>query len=291
MAVKIVQGDSVAAVPAVQHRGGDLRARILLEGEPGRPDNFQFSLAVTNEDFVSPRHKHNFEQLRCVLDGAFDFGRDGQMTAGMVGYFPEGVAYGPQSSKNGTLACVLQFGGVSGSGYLSAAEVKAGMDALAKDGAFHNGIYRRGEGKAAGEGGREGKANQDAFEAIWEFVNGRKLTYPVSPFAAPVLMNGEGAAWTECDAGLYEKRLGSFDATEVSVRLLRLSPGHTGRLQGRVLGLALSGGGRIAEEPLRALTAFHLAVGESAALSAEDEVTLLCYGLPVLQREQSVAAA
>ena len=141
--MRIVQGDQVAPEPAVRHRGGTLQARVLLEGTPCTLGNFQLSLGATGEDFLSPRHRHNFEQYRTVLEGRFDFGQDGFMTEGMVGYFPEGVYYGPQSSSDNTIAAVLQFGGVSGSGYLSAREVNAGMEELKQFGGWVRTVARK----------------------------------------------------------------------------------------------------------------------------------------------------
>ena len=164
--MRIVQGDQVQPQPAVRYRPGSLTACILLEGTPGTPGNFQLSLGITGADFLSPRHRHNFEQYRCVLQGGFDFARDGKMQPGMVGYFPEGVYYGPQSSAEDTVAAVLQFGGVSRNGYLGAAEVNAGMAALQQHGVFEKGIYRR-------TGPDTGHRSQDGFEAIWEHVNRR----------------------------------------------------------------------------------------------------------------------
>jgi hypothetical protein len=150
-AMKLVHAEEVIPQLAVRHRGGGVRARVLLEGRLGTPGNFQLSLGETGEDFVSPRHRHNFEQYRVVLEGEYGFGRDGAMTEGMVGYFPAGVHYGPQTSGQRTLAAVLQFGGVSGAGYLSAAQVAAGMRALERLGKFEHGIFRRSEGIRAVE--------------------------------------------------------------------------------------------------------------------------------------------
>ena len=100
--------------------------RIMVEGEPGTLDNFQLSFGQMGGDFNSPRHRHNFEQIRYQLEGVLDYGRDGKLSAGMVGYFPEACYYGPQS-QDPDISCktiVLQFGGASGSGYLSQAEVQ-----------------------------------------------------------------------------------------------------------------------------------------------------------------------
>ena len=116
----------------LEYRGGIFHGRRLLEGTPGTIDNFQLSIGVSQGDFYSPRHRHNFEQIRVQLDGTLDYDRDGKMTAGIVGYFPEGVFYGPQSQNPDEVAtaAVLQFGGASGSGYLSNAETRNAMEEL-----------------------------------------------------------------------------------------------------------------------------------------------------------------
>ncbi len=118
--MKIVQGDELQWERGLEHRGGIFHFRRLLEGEPGRIDNFQLSLGRVGGDFYSPRHHHNFEQVRFQLEGELDFARDGKMKTGMVGYFPEGAFYGPQTQDPDTtpMTVVLQCGGASGSGYL-----------------------------------------------------------------------------------------------------------------------------------------------------------------------------
>jgi hypothetical protein len=273
--MKIVQAQSVAPEPAVRHRGGGLQARILLEGASGTPGNFQLSLGETGPDFVSPRHRHNFEQYRMVLEGEYDFGADGLMRAGTVGYFPEGVHYGPQKSGNATLAAVLQFGGVSGGGYLSGADVAAGMEALEAHGEFRDGVFRRREGVP-------GRRNQDAFEAIWEFVNARRLVYPKSSYERPTMMNPAHYEWTPMQGapGAAEKRLGRFEANRTGVRLLELAAGAELGIGGRGVFLVLSGTGRLADEPLRSLTAFYLSSDETAEVASEQRSRLLHFELP-----------
>ncbi len=272
----VVQGDEVVPTPAVRHRGGGLMSRILLEGRPGRPDNFQLSLGLTGRDFVSPRHRHNFEQYRCVLSGSYDFGRDGVMRAGMVGYFPEGVHYGPQSSADETLALVLQFGGASGGGYLSGEEVEAGRAALARSGVFRDGIYRRAPGTA-------GRRNQDAFEAIWEHVNGRPLVYPATVFEGPTLVDPLRIPWQRlsgAEAGRAEKRLGDFAANRTGMGMLRLDAASEAEVHGRAIYFVLEGAGAAGSAPLRTWTSLYLEAGERLRVRAEETVVALRFDLP-----------
>jgi hypothetical protein len=276
--IQIVQGDEVAPQAAVRHRGGSLRARILLEGEPGTPGNFQLSLGLTGPDFVSPRHRHNFEQYRVVLEGRFDFGRDGPMTPGMVGYFPEGAYYGPQSSAEDTVAAVLQFGGVSGNGYLSGDEVEAGMAALQAQGRFEAGVFYRDEGVP-------GQRRQDAFEAIWEFLRGRAVSYEPGDYAGPLMIDPGARGWAALAgaSGVAEKPLAAFADRRTAVRLLRLAAGAGLALRGRGVVLALSGAGWMGGEPARRLTACSVAAGASVALAADAEMVVVHYELPELE--------
>ena len=71
---------------------------ILLHGSEGSPDNFYLSIGVLGGDFVSPRHRHNFDQVRFQLEGTCDFASDGTMRPGSIAYFPGGTRYGPQKS-------------------------------------------------------------------------------------------------------------------------------------------------------------------------------------------------
>ena len=120
--MRIVHGDQIEEKIRIhQHRQGMFRYRTVAAGEPGTPGNFILEMVRTTDDFFSPRHKHNFDQFRYQLEGEFDFDRNGKMTPGIIGYFPEGTPYGPQSSSVSSLTLVLQFGGASGNGLLDGA--------------------------------------------------------------------------------------------------------------------------------------------------------------------------
>src|SRR5437016_412877 len=61
----------------------------------------------------SPRHHHTFEQIRYVLGGEVEYAGK-TYGAGWLGYFPEGVFYGPQAQLGPGRGIVLQFPGPSG---------------------------------------------------------------------------------------------------------------------------------------------------------------------------------
>ena len=88
-------------------RPGTFRSRHLAEGEPGTPGNFSLVMGTNTDGRTSPRHRHNFEQIRYQLEGSEDYDRDGKLEKGMVGYYPEGTYYGPQTGVGNTTMLLL----------------------------------------------------------------------------------------------------------------------------------------------------------------------------------------
>jgi len=275
--MKIVQGDELEWVRGLEHRGGTFHYRNLMEGTPATIDNFQLNMGRNDQDFVSPRHRHNFDQFRFQLTGDLNFARDGVMTPGMVGYFPEGASYGPQTSAAIATTIVLQFGGASGSGYLSRREVKQGMDELKQFGAFEAGVYRR-------HPGTPGKRNVDAYQAIWEHVNHRPLEYPKPRYGGPIMMDSADFQWVPTGyPGVFEKLIGVFTERRAQAGFFRLEPGATMRPSGRGIFVACSGEGRVEAAKLRAFTTVFLDHGEEATFIADRDTEILHFGLPDLR--------
>ena len=278
--MKIVQIDDVERKRGLEHRGGTFHGRIMVEGEPGALDNFQLSFGQMGGDFNSPRHRHNFEQIRYQLDGVLDYGRDGKLVAGMIGYFPEAVYYGPQS-QDPDIACktiVLQFGGASGSGYLSQAEVQAGMRELREEGEFKDGVFRR-------RADVEGKRNLDGYQAIWEHINGRPFVPTRPRYETPILMQSAHYGWVPVAGtqGVSEKLLGIFTERRSVISYLRLDAGARHALGGRRdIYVVLDGSGTVAGESYRRLTCVYVETGDAALLSAVEATEILHIGMPDL---------
>jgi hypothetical protein len=277
--MKIVQTDEIPLKRALEHRGGIFHGRIMVEGQAGTIDNFQLSFGQMGGDFNSPRHRHNFEQIRYQLEGVLDYGRDGKLVQGMVGYFPEGVYYGPQS-QDPAIACktiVLQFGGASGSGYLSQAEVKAGMEELKQEGEFKDGVFRR-------RTDVEGKRNLDGYQAIWEHVNGRPMNYPKPRYPQPIFMDPATYDWVAVagQSGVAEKLLGVFTERRSEVGQIRIDAGASFTARGKGIYVAACGEGTVGGEALRALTTVYLETGETVTFTARETIELLHLGLPNL---------
>jgi hypothetical protein len=274
--MKIVQVDDVTRIRGLEHRGGTFFARTMAEGEPGTPGNFKFSLSELGTDYSGPRHRHNFDQFRFALEGESDYG-DGSLTPGMLGYYPEGVPYGPQVNRTPIFSAVLQFGGASGSGYLLPRDVKAGMEELKAFGEFKDGIFHRRDGVP-------GRRNTDAYQAIWEHVHGRDMVYPKGRYGAPIFMDAAHYQWAPVKgaAGVHEKLFGVWTERRIEAGLLRLDAGARHEVAGRGIYMVLAGAGTCAGQPLQKFTTVHLDQDERAVLQASETIEVLHYGLPDL---------
>jgi hypothetical protein len=275
--MQIVHADQVEWKRGLQHRGGTFHYRHLLNGTPGLPGNFQFNIGELEGDFSSPRHRHNFDQFRFQIEGTMNFDRNGKMGAGTFGYFPEGAPYGPQSSDGRSTTAVLQFGGASGSGYLSREEVYAGTEELKKFGTFEGGIFRRNDDI-------EGRRNTDGYQAIWEHVHGERMEYPKPRYRDPIMVDPANYEWLPVAGmpGVTNKPLGTFTERQCAAELIRLERGASYAVGERSVCLVLSGTGIVGDQPYRQFSAIHADEGECTDLVARDDTELLRLVLPDL---------
>jgi hypothetical protein len=266
------------------HRGGGLKFKNLLEGVEGTPENFYLTVAAGDGHFFSPRHKHNFDQFRLCLKGRTSIDPKKYLVPGEVGYFPEGTSYGPQQDSEENLTMVLQFGAASGSGYASRTQVRRAQDELVKVGEFKDGVFRRSAG--------EGRKNQDGFEAVWEHIMGRKLSYPAPRFDDPVFMTYRNFEWRPGKAkGVSFKTLGIFTERETRLQMVRLEPGAAWESPAEnAIGLTfvLGGDGTCSGRAYDTYTAIETLAGEAAVFRAASETELLCLVLPMLQHARAV---
>ena len=217
--MQAVRSADVDANQFANHREGEITFRRLLQGDPDRPDNFEWSIVRTGEDYVTPRHHHNFSQLHFVLEGTHEWAPDKLIPTGAVAYFPEGTFYGPQHGHGGLLLG-LQYGEASGSGFMSYDRLAEGNKRLAEgNGRFDGGVYRYVDA--------DGKArNKDGYEAIWEEMHGRPVEYPTPRYEQVVVMLPEGYAWRPTgEPGVERKHLASFTERDTTVGFLRYASG------------------------------------------------------------------
>jgi mannose-6-phosphate isomerase-like protein (cupin superfamily) len=283
--MKIVQGDTLKADARSSHRGGIVSYLRLLDGETDRIDNFSLVLARTPGRY-SPRHRHNFEQFRYQIEGTANYGRTGKLKPGMIGYFPEGVHYGPQTQADGDQLAmlVLQCGGASGAGYLGREGEVYWAEDLKKYGQFKDGVFKRNPGLP-------GKKNLDAFQAIWEHANQRPLVYPKARYDVPILMHPDGFDWVAVKgaAGVFEKTLGVFTERNTGASFIKIEAGASYATTGRRdIYFILSGSGSIGGEPLRKLTTIFLDKGDKASLTAKETIEIVHYRMPDLAGVQSL---
>jgi len=271
-------------------RGGNRRFIDLLSGDDDARDNFRLIHAHQKGEFSGPRHRHNFDQIRYCISGAMNYGPDCWVKEGEVAYYPEGAYYGPEVSDKESVVLALQFGGPSGLGFTSSRRIAEGMEQLKAHGTFEKGIFRR-----SGELPPGTRRNQDAFEAVWEHLNGRRLEYPTPPYPGPILIKPDSFDWSPYDTNrdAWIKRLGVF--TERSVEISMIKIGADGECTVRLrpatqIGIILSGAGQISDRSYGALTTFSLQRDETATLHPEAETTMLLLGLPVFEEAWAAVA-
>ena len=267
-------------------RGNAKDSQALLVGEDDAPDNYRLGFSRQQGPFYSPRHKHNFDQIRMVFGGgAMNYGPDQWIQPGELVYFPEGTPYGPQDYESERYGVTFQFGGASGQGYISIKRMREGVEALKPFGTFEKGVFTRTGDLAPGM-----KRNRDSYEAVWEHINGRPLAYPKPRYSQPILMKPKNFDWQSVpgQSDLSVKRLGCFSERQTEIALLRVTAGGRAQIAARPgvqLGVVIEGDGSIADKPLRQHAAFSLEANESGVLTATSDLELLLVGLPIFQRQ------
>jgi hypothetical protein len=204
------------------HRGRvNMISRKRLPVETGVSGlTIEFSLSIVPEGYFTPRHRHNFDQIRYTLAGLQSTGY-GDLGPGEIGYFPEAVYYGPQKQEGECSTLVLQFQGASGEHLLSNEEMNATYQRMVEAGGrFENGVY-----STVTADGR--KKNKDSYVAIWEEHEGRKLAFPKPRYRAPVMMQSENYDWVpdRDRPGVETRHLGTFSEMCTGIGFFRVLPG------------------------------------------------------------------
>ena len=203
-------------------REGVLDQKHLLFGEDGSPNNYDLNMGQTGGGgWRTPRHRHNFDQVRYVIKGRLPYSETEFLEEGWVGYFPESVHYGPQERAEGLRTMVLQAGGASGQGYLSVAQREATNRELEQSGEFRKGMYH-----FTDENGVE--QEQDGSQAIFEKAMGQKLEFAPPRYTDVIAMNPDAYDWLPQGAdGVSEKWVGNFTERNFRIGFLKLDAGAT----------------------------------------------------------------
>ena len=262
----------------VNHRVGSFRYKQLGEGTLGTPGNYNLRLVWSETDFFSPRHMHNFDQVRVQMQGTFYFDADGTMKPGVAAYFPEGTPYGPQTSQQDTVQLVMQLGGQSGAGYLGEAQRIASVAALAETGEFRDGKYFA--------PGKAGTGGTDGFQAAWEHAQGRKMVYPPMRLQKPLFTNPESFDWVAVPGttGAESKQLWRFGAHSVGLDMVRLGAGATIEIAGPVTCFVEHGTGSVSsggdKEIYTDYDTVHAAAGDTLTCAASSASRLIVFVHP-----------
>ncbi len=199
-------------------REGVLAQKHLLFGKDGTPTNYDLNMGKAGAGgWRTPRHRHNFDQIRYVIKGQLPYGENLNLPEGWIAYFPESVPYGPQDRAEGLETMVLQFGGASGNGYLSVAGREAANARLNEKGKFAKGMYIYTDEKGV-------EQSIDGSEACFEEATGRKLEFAPPRFADVIAMNPDAYDWMPEDKGCYTKTLGTFTERGARIGFVKLDP-------------------------------------------------------------------
>ncbi len=291
IAVKIVDSTEMQWIVFSEHRGKSPDFKRLLYGDAEAPDNFHLFLVKVRDDYAAPTHRHNFDQIRFILEGSFGFGESEEdvQHAGSVGYFPEGTYY-TQRGEGPSLTLLLQIGAGGKQGYMpQEGFVESERDLRERGYEFNKGIVTYTD-----KSGRE--QTIDSHQAIWENWAKTKVKFSEPRYQRPVLMNPENYNWTTLRGakGVELKRLGVFSEYELSAGFVRLAEGAEYRdYQDENAGslyYVLEGAGALNGERWKPETAMQVEAGETGVFVAAEESLLFKIGLPWLRDEYAPSA-
>lgn len=272
-------------------RSGKLVSKVLAVGRERALNCYRFSLEITGEEtWVTPCHRHNFDQLRLHLAGEYSFAKDKWVRGYMVGYYPESIHYGPQVRRNRDVTLNLQFGGASRNGFMTPRERRIGYDELMKNGFFEKGAYTWFDANGK-------RHRKEAYEAVWELMRGQKITYAKPRYDTLIHMDPNGYEWMQDQAnpGVAHRRLGSFTENNLTVGFIRLDPGATVSINQHTapqLLFVVTGSVMVDGRTYGPETGFALDENEGPVQFKGVEQTELYFAqLPTFQGEQDIAFA
>lgn len=261
---------------ASAHRGGGVAFVSLLTGNEGAPDNFDLMIVDMTEDYATPRHRHNFDQIRVMLEGYFEWAPGTAQPEGSVGYFAEGTYY-TQKGIGPSRTLVLQVGGASGDGYTSNRQLQAAIGELQQAGAFHDGIFTRKLPWGQAE-------NLDGYQAVWEHLAGRKLAYPAPRFQTPLIAFPDAFGWAALGSGGRQRSFGTFNERGTSAGQIAVAAGGQASICAAAQTMLLyvaEGSGTCSGQAFGPSDGIRIDRGETADLAATSDCLLFTFGLPV----------
>ncbi len=268
--------------------GGGLTAKRLLKGRTGAPENYIFNVSHSAGDYSTPRHRHNFDQIRFALEGDMRISANQVVREGQIGYFPEGTTYGPydDGGKPRTIM-IVQFGGASGQGYMDNAQQIAAKKELLKEGEFKDGMFVRTSGT--------GPRRTDAFRAVWERCFGQRLELPKPRYEKPVIVHPRNIEWQATSRrGVEKKTLRIFTERQTRLEMVRIDAGKSWTSPAEraiTLFFVVDGKGACEGAPIGKRSGAETEAGERATFTAKTEMTLFCLVMPLIAKAALKRAA
>jgi hypothetical protein len=156
-------------------------------------------------------------------------------------------------------------------------------------GSFEKGVFTRDGDLAPGL-----KRNQDSYEAIWEHVNKRELTYPRPRYEEPIRMKPAGFEWIPTGQnGVAKKLLGAFSERGCTIGMLKVDAGGRGHIAPHgacQVGFVVGGEGEAGGNAIRKYTAFSLEAEEACEIASVGGMELLLVALPLVDAIERAAA-
>lgn len=246
------------------HRTPGISIKQLLQ-RGGAGQSLEFNLTqFAGEEFHAPRHRHNFDQIRIGVQGETKYGPNERLGARAIGYFPEGVWYGPTTVSEPTVQAILQFDGPSRLGYVDYRFHDRATAELKETGEFRDGYYYP----------ADGAPRVDGYQAAWEQAMGRPMEYPEPRFGSAVFMHVDAFAWIDSpNGGPRTKHLGTFGERGTRIGMVELHGDDAHAVSSeerRSVLFVLSGSVAVEDTTVGSWQARLLEAGETAAVRATD---------------------
>ncbi len=288
MAVTMLHVDELPWEVISRGRTNSIRRKLLPldSGVPGV--TVELSYMIVPDGYGVPRHRHNCDQIRYIIDGTQNIGPNHDMLPGECGFFPEGAHYGPQAQKGDCLCLLLQYQGASGDRLLTSDELNATYAKMIAEGAvFESGIYRGRKPDGTPE-------NKDSYAAIYEAHEGKKLAFARPRYREPVMMFPDRFRWIpdRRRPGIETKHLGTFTELRSSIDLMRL--GASSAIEpiadaDAALCFVTEGSIQIGDRTWASGTYLYIPTGATApAMRSASGATILTITLPMLRELAAV---
>ena len=165
----------------------------------------------------SYRHKHNFDQIRMVIEGKMRLGKTIVAEPGDVVYFPESVKYGPTTYEDGRMFLLQWPGASEGSFYLHYDDVTKTLDEMRAQGGDidfeRGGVWRYSDGRL-----------EDVWEALGQHAFGRPVAYGAPRFGDVIVLRSGAFDAVPVRAGRNAgvKHLGCLGEVGPNIKVLEL---------------------------------------------------------------------